>query len=118
MANVQRIINAQRARRTHRTRTRLAEVTKRPRLVVTRSLKHIRAQVIEAGTGRVLAAATTLELEKLGTKTEAATAIGKLVAERALKQKVSAVVFDRGSMRYHGRVKAVAEGARAAGLTV
>lgn len=118
MVNAKHRINAQRARRVHRTRTRLAEVTTRPRLVVTRSLKHIRAQVIEPGSGRVLAAATTLELEKPGTKTEVAMAIGKLVAERALKQQVSAVVFDRGSMRYHGRVKAVAEGARAGGLTV
>lgn len=117
MPNVQRIIHAQRARRVQRTRARLAEVSNRPRLVVSRSLKNIRAQVIEPKTGRVLAVATTLELEKPGPKTQAATAVGKLVAERALKQKVSAVVFDRGALRYHGRVKAVAEAARQAGLT-
>lgn len=115
MPNVQRRLQRMRGRRSLRTRARLAE-SDRPRLVVSRSLKHIRAQVIEPKTGRVLAVATTLELEKPGTKTQAATAVGKLVAERALKHKVSAVVFDRGALRYHGRVKAVAEGARETGL--
>ncbi len=116
MPNVQRHLHAQRGRRSLRTRARLAGVSDRPRLMVSRSLKHTRAQVIEPKTGRVLAVATTLELKKPGTKTQAATAVGKLVAERALKQKVSAVVFDRGALRYHGRVKAVAEGARETGL--
>jgi large subunit ribosomal protein L18 len=93
----------------------------RPRLSVFRSLKHIYAQVIDDGSGHTLVAASTLDpglQDVLGglSKTEQAKSVGKLVGERALARGVSRVVFDRGGYRYHGRVRALAEGSREAGL--
>jgi large subunit ribosomal protein L18 len=93
----------------------------RPRLSVFRSGKHIYAQVIDDGVGRTLAAASSLEKPmreslKTGADKAAATAVGKLVAERALAAGVTEVVFDRGSYLYHGRVKALADAARESGL--
>lgn len=93
----------------------------RPRLSVFRSDKNIYAQVIDDASGRTLAAASTLDKDvkasgKSGSTAEAAAAIGKLVAERAKKANVSEVIFDRGSYLYHGRVKALADAAREAGL--
>jgi large subunit ribosomal protein L18 len=94
----------------------------RPRLSVFRSGRHIYAQVIDDGQGVTLAAASTLEKPmreglKTGADKDAATAVGKLVAERALAAGVSKVVFDRGPYIYHGRVKALAEAAREGGLS-
>jgi large subunit ribosomal protein L18 len=93
----------------------------RPRLSVFRSAKNIYAQVIDDQKGVTLAAASTLEETfkkggKTGADKAAATAIGKLIAERAAKAGVDSVVFDRGAYLYHGRVKALAEGAREGGL--
>ncbi|CAN1555384.1 RplR Ribosomal protein L18 [Rhabdaerophilaceae bacterium] len=93
----------------------------RPRLSVFRSSKQIYAQIIDDQNGVTLVAASSVEKDlrgtlKTGADIEAAKAVGKLVAERAVKAGVSAVVFDRGSYLYHGRVKALAEGAREAGL--
>ena len=93
----------------------------RPRLSVFRSGKNIYAQVIDDAAGRTLAAASSLdkdlrEQSKTGATKEAASAVGRLVAERALAAGVSQVVFDRGSYLYHGRVKALAEAAREGGL--
>jgi len=93
----------------------------RPRLSVFRSGKHIYAQVIDDNVGRTVAAASSIdktlrESLKTGADKSAATAVGKLLAERALAAGVSEVVFDRGSYLYHGRVKALAEAAREAGL--
>ena len=93
----------------------------RVRLSVFRSSKHIYAQVIDDVAGRTLAAASSIDLElrkdlKTGADTDAATAVGKLVAERALAAGVKEVVFDRGSYLYHGRVKALADAAREGGL--
>jgi large subunit ribosomal protein L18 len=93
----------------------------RPRLSVFRSGKHIYAQVIDDAGGRTLAAASSLdkglrEALRSGADKDAASAVGKLVAERALAAGVSLVVFDRGSYLYHGRVKALAEAAREGGL--
>ncbi len=93
----------------------------RPRLSVFRSGKNIYAQVIDDVAGRTLAAASSLdkdlrEQSKTGATRDAATAVGKLVAERALAAGVSQVVFDRGAYLYHGRVKALAEAAREGGL--
>jgi large subunit ribosomal protein L18 len=93
----------------------------RPRLSVFRSGKHIYAQVIDDAEGRTLAAASSLdkglrEALRSGADKDAASAVGKLVAERALAAGVSLVVFDRGSYLYHGRVKALAEAAREGGL--
>ena len=93
----------------------------RPRLSVFRSGKNIHAQVIDDASGRTLAAASSLDKDlrsdlKTGADSAAAAAVGKLVAERAVAAGVSQVVFDRGSNLYHGRVKALAEAARAGGL--
>lgn len=116
-------------RRTYRTRNKLRLVNldrvgnreTRPRLSVFRSGKQIYAQVICDIQGKTLAAASTLEKDlreklKNGSNKEAASEVGKLVAERAKKAGVSKVVFDRGRFVYHGRVKALAEGAREGGL--
>ena len=106
-------------RRSQRTRTRLKKFgAGRPRLSVFRSDKNIYAQVIDDANGVTLAAASSLEngKGKGGSDKDAAAQVGKLIAERALKAKVTDVVFDRGSYVYHGRVKALAEAAREAGL--
>src|SRR5215470_11105372 len=111
-------------RRAHRVRRALAKgVSARPRLSVFRSSKHIYAQVIDDAKGHTLAAASSLEKQlraqlKTGADKAAATAVGKLVAERAKQAGVDKVVFDRGGYRYHGRVKALADGARAGGLNL
>jgi large subunit ribosomal protein L18 len=103
-------------RRRQRNRLRLKKVgAGRPRLSVFRSSKNIYAQIIDDAGGVTLAHASSLESEKGGDK-EAAAAVGKLVAERALEKGVKDVVFDRGSYIYHGRVKALADAAREAGL--
>ncbi len=93
----------------------------RPRLSVFRSGKHIYAQVIDDSVGRTLAAASSMDRAlrdglRTGADKDAAAAVGKLVAERALAAGVTAVVFDRGAYLYHGRVKALAEAAREGGL--
>jgi large subunit ribosomal protein L18 len=94
----------------------------RARLTVFRSSKHIYAQVIDDAAGRTLASASTLDKDlkgalKKGCDLQAAGAVGKLVAERAVKAGVKEVVFDRGGYLYHGRVKALADAAREAGLS-
>jgi len=109
-------------RRTIRVRKAIAaRGNLRPRLSVFRSSKNIYAQVIDDSKGVTVAAASTLEKsfkdgKKTGADAAAAAAIGKLIAERALKAKVAEVVFDRGGYIYHGRVKALAEAAREGGL--
>ncbi|MFQ5971538.1 MAG: 50S ribosomal protein L18 [Alphaproteobacteria bacterium] len=109
-------------RRRRRVRNRIRAVgPARPRLSVFRSSKHIYAQVIDDRQGRTLAAASTLEKDlrsrlKRAADVDAAKEIGKLVAERAVAAGVKDVVFDRGGYLYHGRVKALAEAAREAGL--
>ena len=88
----------------------------RPRLSVFRSNKNIYAQVIDDAQGVTLAAASTLEGEQKGSDKDAAARVGKLIAERAIEKGVKDVVFDRGGYLYHGRVKALADAAREAGL--
>jgi len=110
-----------RKRRHERLRKRVAGSEARPRLNVFRSDKHIYAQVIDDLAGRTLVSASSIDTElrtDLGdaTKSDAAKAVGKLIAERALNAGVKQVVFDRGGYRYHGRVKALADAAREAGL--
>jgi large subunit ribosomal protein L18 len=108
-----------------RIRTRVAGTAERPRLTVFRSLKHIYAQIVDDASGRTLVSAATLTKGSTGKKAgqapyggnvAAAKQIGKLIAERALEAGVKDVVFDRGGHRYHGRVKALADAAREAGL--
>jgi large subunit ribosomal protein L18 len=105
-------------RRAQRTRTRLKQVANgRPRLSVFRSSKNIYAQIIDDLNGVTLAAASTLEAEgPKGANKEAAAQVGALVAQRAIEKGVKDVVFDRGGYIYHGRVKALADAAREAGL--
>ncbi|MDE3205478.1 MAG: 50S ribosomal protein L18 [Acidobacteriota bacterium] len=109
-----------RTRRHFRVRKKVAGNAERPRLAVFRSNKHISAQVIDDRSGRTLASASTVEKalrDAGGTGNKAAAAsVGRLVAERARAAGVTAVVFDRGGFQYHGRVAAVAEAAREAGL--
>jgi large subunit ribosomal protein L18 len=114
-------LNARR-RRHLRVRAKVGGTSERPRLNVFRSSAHIYAQVIDDSAGRTLAAASSLDDDVTGrltdgrTKTDKARVVGQLVAERARAAGVSSVVFDRGGFKYHGRVKAVADGAREAGL--
>jgi large subunit ribosomal protein L18 len=107
-------------RRTARNRTKLAQAANgRPRLSVFRSSKHIYAQVVDDIRGVTLAAASSLEKgfdAKTGANAEAASLVGKLLAKRASDAGIKDVVFDRGGYIYHGRVKALAEGAREGGL--
>ena len=106
-------------RRAQRIRTRLKKVANgRPRLSIFRSAKNIYAQVIDDERGVTLAAASTLEGEKAakGSDKDAAAKVGALVAQRAIEKGVKDVVFDRGGYLYHGRVKALADAAREAGL--
>jgi len=104
--------------RARRVRTRLKAVgSGRPRLSIFRSSKNIYAQVIDDAQGVTVAAASTLESDKkAGGDKEAAAAVGKLVAQRAIEKGVKDVVFDRGGFIYHGRIKALADAAREAGL--
>ena len=106
-------------RRHLRIRKKVGGTPERPRLAVFRSLQHIYAQVIDDQRGHTLAAASTLDgalKDAEGKKTELAGRVGSLIGERAKAAGVTRVVFDRGGNRYHGRVKALADGARAAGL--
>jgi large subunit ribosomal protein L18 len=107
--------NAIRQRIHQRIRRKLAGTGERPRLNVYRSLNHIYAQVIDDQKGVTLASASTIKL-KTGGNVAAAKEIGKAVAEAAVKQGIKKVVFDRGGYLYHGRIKALADAAREAGL--
>ena len=105
-------------RRAQRVRRRLKKYSNgRPRLSVFRSSKNISVQIIDDVTGTTLVSASTLEDKKVkGSNLDAATRIGKLIAERAKKAKIEDVIFDRGPYLFHGRVKALADAAREAGL--
>ncbi len=110
---------ARRRKRQSRIRLHLSGTTDRPRLSVFRSLNQVYAQVIDDTTGRTLASASTMEQGLRsggGTKSERARTVGRLLAERARAAGVERVVFDRAGFRYHGRVRALAEAAREAGL--
>ena len=109
---------ASRIKRHKRVRAKISGTPETPRLDVFRSNAHIYAQIIDDVNGVTLCAASSNEkdFEGLGSNCEAATKVGKLVAERAKAKGIETVVFDRGGYIYHGRVKALAEGARAGGL--
>ena len=114
-------LNVTNARRKNRVRMSLRRTANgRPRLSIFRSSKHIYAQVIDDAKGETLASASSLEKDlraESGANIDAAVKVGKLVAERAVKNGVKDVVFDRGQYLYHGRVKALADAAREGGLT-
>ena len=121
-APVRRLSREAHRRRIHvRTRKRLLGTTERPRLCVHRSSRHIRAQVVDDGAGRTLVSASSLDKEvraaiKSGGNIAASKVVGKIVADRARAKGIERVVFDRGGYQYHGRVQALAEAAREAGL--
>ncbi len=111
--------SAQRQRRQRRVRKKINGTTSCPRLSVFRSNRHISAQIVDDENGRTVVAASTSEADLRGSATsnkEAATKVGQLLAERAQAAGVESVVFDRGGNKYHGRVAALADAARAAGL--
>lgn len=111
--------SAARSRRHLRLRKKIVGDAARPRLVVSRSSRHIVAQIVDDSIGQTLASASTLEADLRaadGDKTAKAKRVGELVAERAKSAGIEAVVFDRGGNKYHGRVAAVADGAREGGL--
>lgn len=122
MGNAQKTRQA-RLRRHRRVRKTVVGTLERPRLNVFRSLEHIYAQIIDDSAGHTLVAASTLDKEVRGLcgedakKSDEAKVVGRVLAERALARGVNQVVFDRGGYQYHGRVKALAEAAREAGLT-
>ena len=110
---------ASRLRRQVRGRKRIAGTTERPRLVVTRSARHISAQIVDDTVGRTLASASTMEVDLRSTegdKSAKAKRVGELLAERAKTAGVEGVVFDRAGNKYHGRFAAIADGAREGGL--
>ena len=107
---------AQRARIRRRIRAKISGTAARPRLSVFRSNKHIYAQLVDDAAGRTLAAASTRDAGGAGTGVDTSKAVGQRLAERATAAGVSSVVFDRGGYRFHGNVKALAEGAREGGL--
>ncbi len=108
-----------RQRRHLRVRKKVEGSAARPRLAVTRSAKNTFAQLIDDTAGNTLASASTLEIRGVeGDKTAKAKQVGVLLAERAVKAGISAAVFDRGGLAYHGRVAALADGAREGGLTL
>ena len=112
---------AARGRRHLRVRKRLSGTAERPRLVVSRSTRHVFVQVVDDSVGKTLASASTMEADLRsfdGDKTAKAKKVGELIAGRAKAAGVDAVVFDRAGNQYHGRVAAIAEGAREAGLSL
>jgi len=113
--------SAAKARRHTRLRKKIVGTEARPRLVVTRSARHVFVQVVDDSKGHTLASASTMESDLrtfVGDKTAKARKVGELVAERAKQAGVADVVFDRGGSRYAGRVAAIAEGAREGGLNL
>ncbi|KQM59154.1 MULTISPECIES: 50S ribosomal protein L18 [Agreia] len=113
--------SAARSRRHDRLRKKVEGTALRPRLVVSRSARHVFVQVVDDALGHTLASASTLEVDMRsfdGDKTAKARKVGELVAERAKSAGIEAVVFDRGGNRYAGRVAAIAEGAREGGLNL
>jgi len=113
--------SAARGRRHLRLRKKVAGTTARPRLVVSRSSRHVFVQIVDDTVGKTVASASTMEADLRsfeGDKTAKARKAGELLAERAKSAGVEAVVFDRGGNKYHGRIAAIAEGAREGGLSL
>lgn len=115
MAKTQRTKVLQERRKKY-IRKRISGTAERPRLCVTRSLKHIYAQLIDDNTGTTLASASSISLKIPGGNVDAAKAVGKALGESAGAKSITTAIFDRGGRLYHGRVKALADAAREAGL--
>ncbi len=105
-----------RIKRHRKIRAKMSGNSKIPRLCVFRSLNHIYAQIVDDSKGKTLLSVKDNDIKKKGTKTELSFAVGELTAQKAKEKKIVKVVFDRGGYLYHGRVKALAEGARKGGL--
>jgi large subunit ribosomal protein L18 len=105
-----------RMKRHKRVRVHVTGTKERPRLAVFRSLNHVYAQLIDDAASRTLAAASTVDLKAKGNGVEEAAKVGKAIADKAKAAGISSVVFDRGGFLYHGRIKALADAAREAGL--
>ena len=103
-------------RRRRRVRKKISGTAERPRLRVTRTLKHIYAQLIDDNDGRTMVASSSVKLKLDGGNIDGAKAVGKAIGELAKERSITAVSFDRGGRQYHGRVKALADAAREAGL--
>lgn len=116
MRDSNKLKNLQKQRRAGRVRFKIEGTIERPRLSVYRSLSHIYAQLIDDLNSVTLVAASDTELKAKATKTEKAAAVGELIAKKAIEKGISQVTFDRGGSKYHGRVKALADGARKGGL--
>lgn len=117
MADKFKIKQQMRANRQKRTRAKISGSAKQPRLNVYRSLKHIFAQLIDDTIGKTIVSASDFEIKAVkGKKTDKAKEVGLLIAKKAQEKKISQAVFDRAGFKYHGRVKAVADGAREGGL--
>ena len=113
--------SAARARRHLRVRKKVNGTPEQPRMVVTRSARHVFVQIVDDTVGKTLASASTMEKELRsldGDKTAKAKKVGQLLADRAKSAGVQAVVFDRGGSKYHGRIAAIADGAREGGLAL
>ncbi len=115
MPGIPKTREQQRYRRHLRVRKKVSGTTERPRLVIFRSLKHISAQIVDDTSGRTLMTVTSTDLTS-GKKSEKSLEVGKRIAARAKDAGITKVVFDRAGYKYHGRVKAVADGAREGGL--
>ena len=114
--NRQKQKNLKRTIRHRRVRSRVSGAANRPRLAVFKANKHIYAQLIDDTSGKTLAQASSLKVKAKGKKSDLAKAVGKAIATQGLAKNIKAVKFDRGGFAYHGRVKALAEGAREGGL--
>ena len=112
----QKLKEQKRLRRKARVRAKVVGDKNRPRLNVFRSLKHINAQIIDDTAGKTLVSASDQEVKDAKNKTQAAFKVGEIIAAKAVKAGIQEVVFDKGSSQYHGRIKAVADGARQGGL--
>jgi len=109
-------INEKRIRRHRRVRAKVIGSTEKPRLCVFRSNNHIYGQLIDDSKGSTIVSASDIEIGKKDVKTSISKEVGLLLAKKAMEKNISQVVFDRGGYQYHGRVKALADGAREAGL--
>ena len=116
MKDKNKLKNQKAARRSNRTRAKMFGMAGKPRVSVFRSLAHIYAQAIDDNKKITLVAASDKEIKAKGTKSEISALVGEELGKKLLDKKISSIIFDRGAYRYHGRVKALADGIRKAGV--